>query len=62
MKRIKEFLLSFVLVPFIVVAEVVGVSELYPVCKGSFWKLLLLYFGVYFTYDVYRKIKNYTEY
>lgn len=62
MKGMKEFLLRFVVVPFIVVAEVIGVSELYPVCKDSFWKLLLLYFGVYATYDAYRVIKNYTEY
>ena len=54
----KEFL-SYVIIPIIVAAEVVGVSKLYPLCEGSIWKLFLLYFGVYITYEIYRVIKNY---
>lgn len=54
----KLFLLYFV-IPIIVAVEVIGVSELYPICKDSFWKLFILYFGVYLTYEIYRAIKNY---
>ena len=54
----KLFLLYFV-IPIIVAVEVIGVSELYPICKNSLWKLFLLYFGVYFTYEIYRAIKDY---
>ena len=51
--------LNYVVIPIIVAIEVMGVSELYPLCKDSFWKLFILYFGVYFTYEIYRSIKNY---
>ena len=44
--------LNYIVIPIIVAAEVIGVSELYPLCKGSFWKLILLYFGVYITYEI----------
>lgn len=54
----KEFL-NYVIIPIIVAAEVVGVSKLYPLCEDSIWKLFLLYFGVYITYEIYRVIKNY---
>lgn len=55
----KEFL-NYVVIPIIViVVDVVGVSKLYPLCEGSIWKLFLLYFGVYITYEIYRVIKNY---
>jgi len=54
----KEFL-NYVIIPIIVAAEVVGVSKLYPLCEGSIWKLFLLYFGVYITYEIYRVIKTY---
>jgi len=54
----KLFLLYFV-IPIIVAVEVIGVSELYPLCKDSIWKLFILYFGVYITYEIYRVIKNY---
>ena len=51
--------LNNVVIPIIVVIEVIGVSKLYPLCEDSIWKLLILYFGVYFTYELYRTIKNY---
>lgn len=54
-----KIFLNYIVIPIIVAAEVIGVSELYPICKDSIWKLSLLYFGVYFTYEVYRAIKNY---
>jgi hypothetical protein len=50
--------LNFIVIPIMVVIEVIGVSELYPLCKDSIWKLILLYFGVYFTYEIYRIVKN----
>lgn len=62
MKSLKKFLLRHVVIPIMVAIEVVSVSDLYPICKDSFLRLLLLYFGVYATYDAYRVIKNYTEY
>ena len=55
----KKYFLNYIVIPIIVAAEVIGVSELYPICKDSIWKLSLLYFGVYFTYEIYRAIKNY---
>lgn len=51
--------LNYVVIPIIVAIEVVGVSKLHPICKDSFWKLILLYLGVYLTYEIYRLIKNY---
>ncbi len=53
-----KWFLNYIVVPIMLAVEVVGVSELYPICKDSIWKTLLLYCGVYFTYDVYRIIKN----
>lgn len=49
----------YIIIPIMVMVEVIGVSELYPLCKDSIWKLFILYFGVYFTYEIYRAIKNY---
>jgi hypothetical protein len=54
-----KIFLNYIVIPIIVVIEVIGVSELYPLCKDSIWKLLILYFGVYATYEIYRLIKNY---
>lgn len=54
-----KLFLNFIIIPIIIAIEVMGVYELYPLCKDSFWKLLLLYFGVYCTYDIYRVIRNY---
>ena len=54
-----KIFLNYVVIPIIVAIEVIGVSELYPLCEDSIWKLFLLYFGVYCTYDIYRVIKNY---
>ena len=54
-----KIFLNYIVIPIIVAIEVIGVSELYPVCEDSIWKLILLYFGVYFTYEIYRIIKNY---
>lgn len=62
MKNLKKSLLRYVVIPIMVAIEVISVSDLYPICKDSFLRLLLLYFGVYATYDAYRVIKNYTEY
>ena len=53
-----RWFLRFIVIPFIVAAEVIGVSKLYPVCKDSLWKLMLLYLGVYITYEIYRGITN----
>lgn len=50
--------LNFIVIPIMIVTEVIGVSKLYPLCEGSIWKLFLLYFGVYITYEIYRGIKN----
>ena len=50
---------EFVVLPIIVALEVIGVSRLYPVCENSFWKLIILYTGVYTTYELYRLIVNY---
>ena len=54
-----KWFLNYIVIPIIVAIEVMGVSELYPLCKDSLWKLVLLYIGVYFTYEIYRVIKNY---
>ena len=54
-----KIFLNYIIIPIIVVVEVIGVSELYPLCEDSIWKLILLYFGVYVTYEIYRVIKNY---
>lgn len=53
--------LNYIIIPIIVVIEVIGVSELYPLCKDSLWKLLLLYSGVYITYEIYRIIKTFNS-
>jgi uncharacterized protein YqhQ len=57
-----KIFLNYIVIPIIVAIEVIGVSELYPLCEDSIWKLILLYFGVYFTYEIYRIIKNYYYY
>jgi len=54
-----KIFLNYIVIPIIVAIEVIGVSELYPLCEDSIWKLLILYFGVYATYEIYRSIKNY---
>lgn len=53
-----KIFLNYVVIPIIVAAEVIGVSKLYPLCEGSIWKLMLLYLGVYITYEIYRGITN----
>ena len=53
-----KIFLNFIIIPIIVAIEVVGVLELYPICENSLWKLIILYLGVYATYDIYRIIKN----
>jgi hypothetical protein len=53
-----KIFLNYVVIPIIVAIEVIGVSKLYPICENSLWKLILLYLGVYITYDIYRVIKN----
>ena len=54
-----KYFLNYIVIPIMVAWEVMGVSEVYPLCKDSIWKLLLLYTGVYFTYEIYRSIKNF---
>ena len=54
-----KIFLNYVVIPIIVAIEVIGVSELFPLCKNSIWGLFLLYFGVYATYEIYSLIKNY---
>lgn len=54
-----KIFLNYIVIPIIVAIEVIGVSELYPLCKDSIWKLTLLYIGVYATYEIYRLIRNY---
>ena len=54
-----KIFLNYIVIPTIVVIEVIGVSKLYPICENSIWKLILLYFVVYVTYEIYRIIKNY---
>ena len=53
-----KFFLNYIVIPIIVAIEVIGVSKLYPLCEDSIWKLLFLYIGVYFTYEIYRVIRN----
>ena len=53
-----KWFLKFIVIPIIVAMEVVGVSKLYPICENSIWKLMLLYLGVYITYEIYRGITN----
>lgn len=53
-----KIFLNYIVIPIIVAMEVIGVSELYSLCKDSLWKLTLLYLGVYTTYEIYRIIKN----
>ena len=53
-----KIFLNYIIIPIMVAIEVIGVSELYPICKNSLWKLILLYLGVFITYDIYRGIKN----
>ena len=55
----KKIFLHYIIIPIIVAIEVVGVSKLYPLCEDSLWKLILLYLGVYITYEIYRSIENY---
>ena len=54
-----KMFLNYVVIPIVVAIEVIGVSKLYSLCKDSIWKLILLYLGVYITYEIYRGIKNY---
>lgn len=64
MKNINSLLkivLYYLINPLIIAIEVVGVLTLHPYCEGSFWKLLLLYIGVFVTYDLYSWIKNYCD-
>jgi uncharacterized membrane protein YcfT len=53
-----KFFLNYIIIPIIVAIEVIGVSKLYPICKNSILELVLLYLGVYFTYEIYRIIRN----
>ncbi len=53
-----KIFLNYIVIPLMVAVEVVGVSKLYPICKNSIWKLILLYLGVYITYEIYRGITN----
>ena len=53
-----KWFLNYIVVPIMVAIEVMGVSKFYPLCKDSLWKLLLLYIGVYITYEIYIIIKN----
>lgn len=53
-----KWFLKFIVIPLMVAIEVIGVSKLYPICEGSLWKLILLYLGVYITYEIYRSITN----
>ena len=53
-----KWFLKIIVIPIMVAIEVVGVSKLYPICENSIWKLILLYFGVYITYEIYRVITN----
>lgn len=54
-----KWILNYIVIPIMIAFEVIGVYKFYPICKDSFWKLLLLFLGVYITYDIYRSIKNY---
>ena len=54
-----KIFLNYIVIPILVAIEVIGVSELYPLCEDSIWKLFILYFGVYLTYEIYRAIKDY---
>lgn len=54
-----KIFLGYIVIPTMVAIEVIGVSKLYPICKDSIWKLFILYLGVYFTYEIYRLIRNY---
>lgn len=56
----KLFLLYFV-IPIMLVIEVKGVSAFYPIWKDSFLKMIVLFTGVYVTYDIYRYIKNWCD-
>ena len=56
-----KWFLKFIVIPLVVAIEVIGVSRLYPICENSIWKLMLLYLGVYITYELYRIIANYYE-
>lgn len=52
-------LLKYLLIPFMVAGEVTGILYFYPKCENSFWKLFLLFLGVFILHDTYRFIKNY---
>ena len=54
-----KIFLKYIVIPIIVAIEVIGVSKFYPLCEDSLWKLILLYLGVYITYEIYRGITNY---
>jgi len=58
---IRRILLKYFVIPVMVALEVIGVSILYPIWEKSLFKLLILYVGVYATYDLYRYIKNWCE-
>lgn len=53
-----KWFLNYIVVPVMVAIEVIGVSEFYPLCKDSLWKLILLYIGLYIIHEIYRGIKN----
>jgi uncharacterized protein YqhQ len=53
-----KWFLKIIVIPIMVAIEVVGVSKLYPICENSIWRLILLYLGVYITYEIYRVITN----
>ena len=56
-----NLILKYLIIPVLVAFEVVGVAKLYPYCEHSFYNLILLYMGVYITYDLYRWIMNYCD-
>ena len=53
-----KIFLNFIVIPIMIAVEVVGISKFYPRCEDSFWKMFILYLGVYFAHDIYKIIKN----
>ena len=52
-------LLRYLIIPLIVAFEVAGICYFYPICKDSFFKLVLFFIGVFTIHEIYRLLVNY---
>ena len=56
-----KLILKYLIIPLMVGLEVSGISYYYPICKDTFWKLVVLLIIVFAIHELYRFIINYCE-